>query len=254
MGRYNKTTLLGLLIIMSLLNLLLGCKKASVKGPDFSSAMLKVLHLSTGNSFEYEMPGNMTKEFNYGERYKKESEITIKIDVSDKSKYEKDTWQQSYYLDGASWDYEAGKSQGVNGELGRLNVVVSVGHYKGDIEPFISKAYDSYLNGENGPNANARDFGVREGLSEERVSRMLISGPRSFEHRTINDIDYLYWVMEKEFSARTFTYFIHVLDEQHYLAFRFYHYFSAKSESELKEMKEVVQSDINRFMDCVSKN
>ena len=236
---------------MSLLNLLLGCKQISVKGPDFSSATFKIMHLSTGNSFEYDMPGNMTKEFNFDERYKRESEITINLDVSDESKYEKDTWQQSCYLDGASWDYEAGKFQGVNGELGRLNVVVSVGRYKGDIEPFISQAYISYLDGEGGPNANARDFGVREGLSEERVSRMLISGPRSFEHRTINNIDYLTWVMEKEFSARTFTYFVHVLDDQHYLAFRFYHYFSARSEGELKEVAVLLNKDIEKFMSRV---
>lgn len=54
----------------------------SVKSPNFTDATFKAIHLTSGHSVEYEMPGNMTSDFNYDKRYKEESDRSLSVDVS----------------------------------------------------------------------------------------------------------------------------------------------------------------------------
>ncbi len=236
---------------MSLFTLLFGCKQMPIKGPDFSDTVLKIAHLSTGESVEYEMPGNMTKDFNYDQRYKRESEKTQKINVLDKSKYEKERWQTAYYIDGASWDYVADKSQGVNGELGRINFRVSVGRYEGEIQTFIHNAYDAFLNGPNGVNTEVREVSASDGVDVENYSSLLIEAPKIFSDEIINKGGYLRWKLKNEHPGYTFEHFLYVLNNEYYLICTFYYKVKARSDEERKKMNIVVQNDIGKIMSRV---
>lgn len=89
---------------------------------------------------------------------------------------------------------------------------------------------------------------VEEGRSIDELSYLLIEAPQSFSMCDINGVECLHWVVEKEFSERTFTYFLYPLDDRHYIAFRFYHYFSAGSEDEYLQMEQIAKVDIDRFV------
>ena len=106
----------------------LGCKEMSVKSPNFTDATFKAIHLTSGHSVEYEMPGKMAKYFNYDQRYK-ESERILKIELSESLKCQQNTWQNAYEFDGATWEYAAGKSQGLNGETGNIVYWLLYGRY-----------------------------------------------------------------------------------------------------------------------------
>lgn len=236
---------------MSLLTFLFGCKQIPVKGLDFSSAVFKVIHLDAGLSIEYEMPGNMSKYFNYDQRYKEESERTLNIELSEDLRCQKSTWQKAYEFDGATWEYTAGKSQGLNGELGNISINLFIGCYTGDIQVYITQAYDTYLNGSSGPNSEARAFGAREGRDEDEIAQMLMEGPKALHEKKINNASYLYWTMEKEFSDRPHTYFLYVINKKYYFSVRFDHGFSVKSDEELAGMKQQISSDVEKFMSRV---
>ncbi len=236
---------------MSLLTFLFGCKQIPVKGPDFSDAIFKVIHLDSGLSIEYEMPGNMSKYFSYDQRYKEESERTQSITLSESLKCQQNTWQQAHEFDGATWEYTAGKSQGLNGELGNLNINLFIGCYTGDIKAYISQAYDAYLNGPSSPNSEARAFGGREGLDEDEIAQMLLESPSALNEKKINNVNYLYWTMKNEFSDRPHTYFLYVINERYYFSVRFDHGFSVSSDEELAEIKKLVACDMEKFMSRV---
>lgn len=242
---------LRLIISMSLFTLLFGCKQVPIKGPNFSDAIFKIVHLSTGESVEYEMPGNMTKDFNYDQLYKKDSERTKKIDVFDESKYEADRWQSAYYIDGASWDYMADKSQGINGELGRVNFRVSVGLHDGEIQSFIRKAYDTFLNGPGGVNTEVRTVSAADGVDVEHYSSLLIEAPKVFSNKKFNEIDYLHWKLKNEHPGYTFEHFLYVLDSDRYLICTFYYKVRAKSDEEREKMNLVIQDDVSKIMSRV---
>lgn len=229
----------------------LGCKELPVKGPNFADATFKVVHLTSGHSVEYEMPGNMSKYFNYDQRYKEESERTQSITLSESLKCHQNTWQHAHEFDGATWEYTAGKSQGLNGELGNISINLFIGCYTGDIQASVAQAYDTYLNGSSGPNSEARAFGAREGRDEDEIAQMLMEGPKALHEKKINNASYLYWTMEKEFSDRPHTYFLYVINKKYYFSVRFDLGFSVKSDEELAGMKQQISSDVEKFMSRV---
>lgn len=247
----KRSQIFSLVAAMSILNMLFGCKQSSIKGPDFDDVIVKIIHLETGQTVEYEMPGNMAKEFNFDVKYKNESERTVRIGFSNTSEYEEDTWQLSRYVDGASWNYIAGTFLGLEDSVARINFRISAGQYYGDIRSFIKDAYERYLNGPEGPNADARKFGVREKLDLADVQSMLVHAPDEFSTRKVNDVEYLHWVVENESSVGVYNHFLYVIDSENYLDFNFYHYYSARSDEELERVKVMVAEDLDKVMSHV---
>lgn len=251
MGSCPKTIILiRLFVVMSIFNFLFGCKQMPIKGPDFSETIFKVIHIGSGISMEYEMPGNMSEYFNYDQRYKSESERTLKVDLVD-LQYGRNTWQLAWNLDGAAWEYTAGKSQGLNGELGSISFNLFAGRYSGDLNAFVAEAYDEYFNGPEGANTEVRKIAKEERKSADELDFLMVKPPQSFATQNINGTNYLHWKLENEHPGRTYDYFLYRVDDQHYLAFMFYHTFSAGSEEELAQMKTLINEDIDKFMSHV---
>lgn len=249
--RSEKNKFIRLATLMTLLSFLFGCKQLPIKGPDYSDVIPKVIHLSTGKTIEYEMPGNMTKEFNYAQRYKNESERTLNVDLADDSKYKQDTWQTAFTIDGASWDYLAGKSQGMKGKMGNITLNIFAGRYTGNIQHFITSSYEAYLNGPKGNNTRVRKFGADQGIGMVDLSHRLVKSPDSFDARKIGNAEFVHWTMKNEHPGRFHSYFICVVDDTHYVAFSFYHHFTLASEEELEGMESNVRGDIEDFMSRV---
>ncbi|WP_139309763.1 hypothetical protein [Teredinibacter haidensis] len=241
---------------MGILANLLGCKTTPTRGPDFLDTRIKVIHLNTGLSIHYEMPGNMTSMFNYGERYTLESSSTLQVDISDASKYEQDYWRNAYYIDGATWDYESKKNKGIAGQLGSLNVRISVNRHEehnGSLPEHIEAAYEKFLNGPNGLNTEMRQGVEGEApLSDEELGDLIVRTPTIKDTREYNGVTLLTWSIANEHPGRYFHYFVYPIDAQHFLSLRFYHVITAKNNHEVNEVHSRAEQDIEQFMQRVT--
>ena len=246
-------TKLCVVVIMTFFSGLFGCKNMPIVGPDFSQVIGKVIHVDTGVRVEYSMPGNMSSLFNYDERYAQESERTLSVSVSDTSKYVKDNWQDAYYLDGASWDYKGDKTQGIRGDLGGFSFRVSLSQSQGEggLQDYIVSAYDDFLNGVNGVNTELRQGeGLEPNLSDEELGALIVHAP-NIQTVKINGVEYLHWSIANEYPGRYYTYFVRRVDQRNFISFRFYYTITARSESEVLDVKSRAKSDVDHMMQNV---
>lgn len=238
---------------MGLLSFLLGCNAAVETGPDFSQTVNKVIHFENSPSIAYEMPGNMSNLFNFAEKYANESPKTFNITNLNAVDYKQDKWRLAKSIDGAMWDYLGKKSEGPDGELGRLNVDFSINKSEPiELEAFIERAYEHFLNGPDGMNTEIRESEDAQGLSDDELGHWIVHAPTKFERKTINGTEYLHWSVTNEHRWREFVYYVFPLNDETFVAIQFHYSISANGEEPHQKQNTIILSDIDNFMQRVN--
>jgi len=235
--------------VMGIISLLFGCKEVELIQPDFTNSMNKVIHLNNGATLSYEMPGNMSNNFNFSERYKVESPKTYRIDISDTSEYKPDTWKLAKKIDGGMWDYFGDKKKGLNGELGSLNVALFISEYSdGNIERYVLNAYENFLNGPDGLNTKMRSSEMGQSYTDIELGDWIVNAPPQLNRITFGGKEYFHWQVKNENRGREFVYYIFPLDDKHFISFMFHYTVKVKDEQGLAAQTGFVLADIARFM------
>lgn len=242
--------------MMTFISSLFGCATQAHSGPDFDQTTAKVVHIGHDLSVFYEIPGNLSQQFNFSAAYQRDTAKSHQIDPHALAKIENLTWRELEFIDVGKWDYKGKKSEGPNGDLGELRLDVGYSLLpKGlTLEQHLKKAYEIYLNGPKG--LNKKYLKDEEGyeVDPEDYAELSAKPPASFTSRAYGGGTFLTWQTDQEFDGYKNTpYFYYVLpvDQVGYLTFLFSSKVSVFGAKMVAAQHKRIENDIQAIMQRV---
>jgi hypothetical protein len=232
------------IIIMSILTTLFGCKEQDSFGPDYTQTIQKAVHIDSGPTVTYQMPGNMSNILDFGKRYIQESPRTIHFSRDSGNECEQWHWRKSCDLDGGMWDYKMKGSASLNLRIEMLPT--EDGH---DVEAFITHLYDDFLNGTEGLNTGVRTR--NPGVEDEDLGSWIRPIPNDFRWYQHSGRKVLTWSENGDQTGNFARYHAITIEDNLFLNFAFLYTVSADSEKELALIKTSVAQHIDDFMSRV---
>lgn len=232
------------ILTMSLISMLLGCKTTSLKGPDFVESIPKVLHVKPYYTVTYEMPGNMSNLMGFGTRYLIESPRTFVFDTSTANEFSRFDWRRSFDLDGAMWEYNVRNRGSLN-----LGIEILKTSESKTLKEFLRESYEKFYNGENGLNTELR--AARPTHSEEDFGGKLRVVPSEYTPISLNQAEAIRWQEVDKIAGYEVTYYAIQIDPSHTLLFSFRYSMSVLKESDIPKLQDKIRSDIDEYMSHV---
>ena len=242
--------------MISFLSSLFGGAVQAQNGPDIANGQSKVVHIGQTVSVHYEMPGNMSRQFNFAAIYQRDTAKSYQVDPHKLAKAETLTWRELEFIDVGKWDYTGKKSEGPNGELGslRLDVSYSVLPNGVALEDYIKASYERYLNGPKGLNQKFLKDENGQPTDPEDYEDMAAKAPTSFSYRDIGGGKFLTWQTDQEFDGyrnTPYVYYVLPVEQAGFLTFLFSSTISVYGEKMVARQNRRIAEDIQHIIEKI---